>query len=102
GEEAAAVVAEFRRDRDQPGARKSAERAGDAPAEQEREDGADRVERDDAEPHSGHADAEDPADRPQQDVEARPLRGEDLPPERLPVAEGVEAEQVNAFVEGRT
>ena len=49
------------------------------PAEEEGKDRADRVDRDDAEPNAGDRHTEDRADRLQEDVEARALRGEDLP-----------------------
>ena len=47
-----------------------AERSGEPAPEQEGEEGADRVERDDAEADAAHRHAEDGADRLEQDVEA--------------------------------
>jgi hypothetical protein len=94
-------VRQLRRDGEHPDAREAAERAREAAAEQEGEDGADRVERDDPEPHVRDAGAEHGPDPLQEHVEARHLGGEDVAAEGGAVAQVVEADEVDALVEGR-
>ena len=101
GEDQAAVLREQRRDGDQPGGEETATRPCELAAEQVGGDRAERSDRNEPQPDARDRDAEDGSDRLEQDVEAGALRGEHVAAERRPVAQVVEADEVDAFVEGR-